>query len=896
MALANLGRGRPKHAAEVSPLDIPAASGGSERPAKVTWLTTWDAATGGTTTEVRATYATQLPVGNRPLGISYPVLETPLPAAAAPAVPVQAPAEEIARKLEQDPWGFFWDPVQPSTIPHSRPPSPVPDPVRERLLAETIAREMMAGPRGEELALQFTTAIVVKFNQQEGYGFIREEATGDDYFYNRVHLDVEGLPQRLHTLYPGEKVQFLPEAGSRGLFAVGVTRMPTPREAAQWQQEIEWEEHQSRRQTQTLSVFNSCNRTPMTCPVCYVIHKYLSVHLRRKCMRLCSDEEIKASMASAKKTLTNIASKGTAIDYEKVMSLGSLENVVPFLEDRGFLIFNKPTVARNIQHERPSTSAAIAVPQYSAAAQVQVIEKDIAGYSVEPEQEMEVTLVPVEPMSQTEDTPTFIDASIPQDDGDSSERNPEQVAETEETPPLTDPSIAQDDGGSGDTIFVPRSPSEDAPNDDSDENLDKRTQRLVPYLVSVVKCSGLTYCAFFPNDRILQMNWTGDAKKKMKEAGLYRQHSLEDPMIKGFASYLQHTLGVTNYRQEVENVARFLYYMNPQRANLEFVKDIEKANFFFTKLRELSLENQTVFNYLKNIRRFMTYQMRGTNLSAQRLQLFQSCNFFMGVTEDIQKRLSKGVSREVVSKRYLALTTSMKTPAECRRLLVMAKPPFLKGIRATQGKSLNQDTKLQIIYYLQALLVLKHLQQPGVVQNMTVSEWKERIHYRYLWEDLVIIGVKLHKIALPQVASFVLTKEEEMWFNTYYERVRPTLVHKDSPKDIFFLSTSGQEIHSVSNDIARLHKKYQLPNVTSQLVRRVCETWTLPKYSDSEKCLFSKYLAHSNLTAERNYREKTLEDICHGYKLVIEAGHPGSNKPQASTSRNEDTWVGGNAE
>ncbi|KAM4048968.1 uncharacterized protein ACNLHF_026442 [Anomaloglossus baeobatrachus] len=641
---------------------------------------------------------------------------------------------------------------------------------------------------------------------------------------------------------------------------------------------------------------NVCNRTPMTCPVCYVIHKYLSVHLRRKCMRLCSDEEIKASMASAKKTLTNIASKGTAIDYEKVMSLGSLENVVPFLEERGFLIFNKPTVARNIQHERPSTSAAIAVPQHSAAAQVQVIEKDIAGYPVEPEQEMEVTLVPVEPMSQTEDTPTFIDASIPQDDGDSSERNPEQVAETEETPAVTDPSIAQDDGGSGDTIFVPRSPSEDAPNDDSDENLDKRTQRLVPYLVSVVKCSGLTYCAFFPNDRILQMNWTGDAKKKMKEAGLYRRHSLEDPMIKGFASYLQHTLGVTNYRQEVENVARFLYYMNPQRANLEFVKDIEKANFFFTKLRELSLANQTVFNYLKNIRRFMTYQMRGTNLSAQRPQLFQSCNFFMGVTEDIQKRLSKGVSREVVSKRYLALTTSMKTPAECRRLLVVAKPPFLKCIRATQGKSLNQDTKLQIIYYLQALLVLKHLQRPGVVQNMTVSEWKERIHYRYLWEDLVIIGVKLHKTASHQVASFVLTKEEEMWFNTYYERVRPTLVHKDSPKDIFFLSTSGQEIHSVSNDIARLHKKYRLPNVTSQLVRRVCETWTLPKYSDSEKCLFSKYLAHSNLTAERNYREKTLEDICHGYKLVIEAGHPGSDKPQASTSRNEDTWVGGNAE
>ncbi|XP_075204097.1 uncharacterized protein LOC142310458 [Anomaloglossus baeobatrachus] len=254
MALTSLSRERPKPAtaAEASLLDFPAVPGGPERPAKVTWLTTWDAATGGTTTEVRATYATQLPVGNRPLGITYSPLETPQPVAtaAAPSVPVREPAEVLAERLEQDYRGFFWDPVTPSPISYPRAPSPVPDPVQERLLAETIVREMMSGPGGEELALQFTTGIVVKFNQQEGYGFIREVSTGDDYFYNRVHLDVEGLPKRLHTLYPGEKVQFLPEAGSRGLFAVGVTRMPTAREAARWQQELEWEEHQERRRNQ----------------------------------------------------------------------------------------------------------------------------------------------------------------------------------------------------------------------------------------------------------------------------------------------------------------------------------------------------------------------------------------------------------------------------------------------------------------------------------------------------------------------------------------------------------------------------------------------------------------------------------------------------------------------
>ncbi|XP_073519472.1 uncharacterized protein [Phyllobates terribilis] len=284
----------------------------------------------------------------------------------------------------------------------------------------------------------------------------------------------------------------------------------------------------------------------------------------------------------------------------------------------------------------------------------------------------------------------------------------------------------------------------------------------------------------------------------------------------------------------------------------------------------------------------MTYNVRASNLFEKKRALFRSCEFFMTVTEDIQKRLSKGISREVVSKRYLALTTSQITPQECRKILDVAKQSFLKCLQAAKDGCLRQSSQLEVIHYLEALLVLKHLQRPGVIQNMTVSEWKERISHTYDGEDLVVIGVKLHKTATQQVATFVLTKEEEMWFRVYYERVRPKLVRKNSPQETFFLSTSGKEIFNVSNDISRYHNKYKLPVISSQLVRRVCETWTLPNYSDSEKCLFAKYLAHTNMTAERTYREKTLTDICHAYKLVAQAGKEASDEPQASTSRDAE--------
>ncbi|XP_077112525.1 uncharacterized protein LOC143767889 [Ranitomeya variabilis] len=85
--------------------------------------------------------------------------------------------------------------------------------------------------------------------------------------------------------------------------------------------------------------------------------------------------------------------------------------------------------------------------------------------------------------------------------------------------------------------------------------------------------------------------------------------------------------------------------------------------------------------------------------------------------------------------------------------------------------------------------------------------------------------------------------------------------------------------------------RFKVPGISSQLIRRVCETSTLSKFSDSEKCLFARYLSHTNLTAERSYREKTLTDICHGHELVTQTGLYNSDEPIASTSRNQDTIV-----
>ncbi|CAJ0932508.1 unnamed protein product [Ranitomeya imitator] len=126
-------------------------------------------------------------------------------------------------------------------------------------------------------------------------------------------------------------------------------------------------------------------------------------------------------------------------------------------------------------------------------------------------------------------------------------------------------------------------------------------------------------------------------------------------------------------------------------------------------------------------------------------------------------------------------------------------------------------------------------------RGSAVDEWKDRIPK----SDHVGITVYEHKTAANQVATVILTKEEES---------------PNNENNRFFISSTGEKIYNVSNDIARLHTKFGLKPVTSQLARRMAETFVAANCKEStDKEHFSKYLAHSNSTAEHVHRENTMD-------------------------------------
>ncbi|XP_030269456.1 N-lysine methyltransferase KMT5A-like isoform X3 [Sparus aurata] len=100
-------------------------------------------------------------------------------------------------------------------------------------------------------------------------------------------------------------------------------------------------------------------------------------------------------------------------------------------------------------------------------------------------------------------------------------------------------------------------------------------------------------------------------------------------------------------------------------------------------------------------------------------------------------------------------------------------------------------------------------------------------------------------------------------------------------------------IYNPSNDLMRLHSKYKLRSVTSQMARIAFETAS-KSLNDAERALVAGYLTHSSQTADKHYRMKNREHIVKGCQLltslvsVSSAESPGEGTSRESLRSREE--------
>ncbi|KAI9531485.1 hypothetical protein NQZ68_040492 [Dissostichus eleginoides] len=372
------------------------------------------------------------------------------------------------------------------------------------------------------------------------------------------------------------------------------------------------------------------------------------------------------------------------------------------------------------------------------------------------------------------------------------------------------------------------------------------------------------------------VEWKDKPRKLMAEMGLYKKHSLDHHLLKSFANHLDKDLTNKHWKQEVENVSRFMYYIDAQEPSLQFVMERVKTQEYIRLLTVAGLSPLTITNYLKSVKRFLKYHTVNTELRKNNAVLHADCKFFMEFIGSLQTVTSKKVSKVITQQRHERLIEENPlTPYECGAILRVAFKDFLSVIGKADSGELLSDTELCLInYYLGAVIILGHLQPPGVVKGMTVYEWKHRTSNV---EGYAVVGVKDHKTAVQQVASFALNPEQEHWFHVYYKSVRTQLVNSKKRKRVekedtheeerFFISTTCQPIHNPSTDLNVLHDKYNIPKINSQKARRAFET-AAATLAEKDSSMVAGYLAHSTDMAKKHYRMKRPDHVVIACELL----------------------------
>ncbi|MGH0167877.1 UNVERIFIED_CONTAM: hypothetical protein FKN15_060721 [Acipenser sinensis] len=193
--------------------------------------------------------------------------------------------------------------------------------------------------------------------------------------------------------------------------------------------------------------------------------------------------------------------------------------------------------------------------------------------------------------------------------------------------------------------------------------------------------------------------WSTKLRKLMHDSGFYRKHPLDSELLAGFTKYLREDRGIPNCKQEVANVSRIMYHMNPSKPCLEFVRDMAKTRSYFVKLIELGQTKQTVANYLKNLKRFIKYITVATSLIHKDRQLHEDCKHYLECLSDLQKNLNKQVSQEITGKRFTQMVAKIPSPAECLAILLVAKKDFLEIIdKAAIETALDEQEPLKLYW------------------------------------------------------------------------------------------------------------------------------------------------------------------------------------------------------
>ncbi|XP_073416803.1 uncharacterized protein [Dendrobates tinctorius] len=309
-------------------------------------------------------------------------------------------------------------------------------------------------------------------------------------------------------------------------------------------------------------------------------------------------------------------------------------------------------------------------------------------------------------------------------------------------------------------------------------------------------------------------------RKKITVVGFHNKHNLKSSLLLSFKNYLNGKFSELTIKPMIQIVSRFLYFVNSEEISVDFLKNLRATKEYFISLESLKTSEETVKKHIGHLRSFIRFILSEDYLSG----LDEETKNAVGPFKETLKVIENKLNQKLAKGRKRGLESTPPTMADCRKVLTVAKRHMTDIFtRAQLSKKLSDKEKTLACYYLQAVLIFKHLRNPSEAKNLMVKEWIER-------EQLDVDG-QVVTVVKTKKNLFILQDEDEQNFRTYFEKIRPT----NQPKDVnmapeFFVSCKGQRIMNSGKDMERFQKKYQQPIISWRMAIIVYKNW-------AEECL-----------------------------------------------------------
>ncbi|OCT60497.1 hypothetical protein XELAEV_18046524mg [Xenopus laevis] len=347
-------------------------------------------------------------------------------------------------------------------------------------------------------------------------------------------------------------------------------------------------------------------------------------------------------------------------------------------------------------------------------------------------------------------------------------------------------------------------------------------------------------------------------KKIMEEAGLHRKHTSNSPLLQGFRSYLEKKYAKSGIKHEyffntallVDNVSRWLHFVNPNEPSTSCIHNIERSMEFFREIGASAASRATARNYMSGVKKCIAYVTSEDQLLEEDPSLRGSIQKFLKSITEVQKSICRGASKEN------SVGRRCTNPRECQEVLKLANHYFAEIIdRANTRTELQERDMTSVLFYLEALLILQHLQRPSVIQHMTVQQWLERKRYQSRSKDSARAAVIKVKDGAQHVV--VLNEVEEMWFDTYFRFIRPTFIKRitNGDKGYFFVSSKGSKIQNPTTDVHRFQERFNACLSTGKEALQIFEKFIICESSLEDQELLKIYLRADFEAIESNHTQ-----------------------------------------